>query len=81
MTSVGAGLLANAIPSATCNGWHNASRASAVLHRICGGQALAGYESVGAGLLAHAIAQRHLHCLTHRVRQQAGSYRFNGGPT
>ena len=36
--------------------------------------------SVGAGLLANAIAQRHLHCLTHRVRQQAGSYRFNGGP-
>jgi hypothetical protein len=30
--------------------------------------------SVGAGLLANAIAQRHLHCLTHRVRGQARSY-------
>ena len=30
--------------------------------------------SVGAGLLANAIAQRHLHCLTHRVRVQVRAY-------
>jgi hypothetical protein len=30
--------------------------------------------SVGAGLLANALAQRHRHCLTHRVRGQVRAY-------
>ncbi|CAI9001881.1 hypothetical protein EMIT0P44_950001 [Pseudomonas sp. IT-P44] len=33
---------------------------------------------VGAGLLAMAFAQSRTYCLTHRYRQQAGSYRGAG---
>ena len=36
--------------------------------------------TVGARLPANAICQRHRHCLIHRVRQQAGSYRYVFAP-
>ena len=35
------------------------------------------HPTVGAGLLANRVDQSLLRCLTHPVRQQAGSYRFD----
>jgi len=75
MTSVGAGLLANALAQRHLH-W--------LAQRIAGKRAPTPdlrrmtyhrcTTSVGAGLLANAIAQRHQRCLTHRVRGQARSY-------